>query len=146
MVPGEFVAFVGKRLHVHDALQGFLDNSSRIGEAILRFPGDLARFPAEHHGDHRQHWQADEHDARQLQRRDGNERDAADQKRGLAKKLRQDGDKRVLDLNQVGGETAGQFTHAALGEERHGERDQSRIGIATQINEAALPTVANERK
>ena len=48
-------------------------------------------------------------------------------------------DQGVFNLNQVAGKAAGQFTHAVLGEKRHGERDQSGVGVAAQINEAALP-------
>ena len=74
-----------------------------------------------------------------MQGGDRNQRDPADQYGGLAKKLRQDVYERVLNLDQVAGKTTGQLAHAALGEERHGERDQSGIGITTQIDEAALP-------
>ena len=57
----------------------------------------------------------------------------------MAQKLGQDGDQGVLNLNQIAGKTAGQLPYAALGEKRHGERNQSGVGIATQINQAALP-------
>ena len=63
----------------------------------------------------------------------------SDQYCGLANKLGKDGDQRVLNLDQVAGKTTGQLAYAALGEERHGERDQSRVGVPTQIDQAALP-------
>ena len=38
MVTIKLITFIGKRLHVHNALQGFLDDRGRVGETILRFP------------------------------------------------------------------------------------------------------------
>ena len=139
MIAVEFVAFVGKGLHIQDALQGFLDDRGRVGEAILRFTGNLARLAAENHGCHDNDGKAGEHDARQLQRGDGDQGDPADQDGGLAKKLGQDGDQGVFNLNQVAGKPAGQLAHAALREKRHGQRDQSGVGVAAQIDQAALP-------
>src|ERR1039458_518663 len=139
MIAVEFVTFVGKGIHVQDALQGFLDNRGRVGETILRFTGNLARLAAENHGRHDDDGKAGEHDARQLQRGDGDQGDAADQDGGLAKKLGQDGDQGVFNLNQVAGKPAGQLAHAALREKRHGQRDQSGVGVAAQIDQAALP-------
>ena len=134
MVAIEFITFVGKGLHADDALQGLLDDCGRVGKAILRFPGNLARLAAEDHGRYRQDRKAHEHDARQLEGGDGDERDAANQYCDLAKELRQDGDQCVLNLNEVAGKTAGQLAHPPLSEKGHGERDQSCISIAAQID------------
>ena len=79
MVAIEFITFVRERLHVHDALQALFDDRRRVSEAILRIPGNLARLPAENYRDRDHQWQAQEHDARQLQRGDCNQRNSADQ-------------------------------------------------------------------
>ena len=103
MITPEFVAFVRKRLHVHDALQGFLHDRRRIRKPILGFPGNPARHATKHHGHHGQQRKAHEHDARQFQRGEGDEGDAPNQECALADELRQDRDQRVLDLDQIGG-------------------------------------------
>ena len=139
MVAIEFVSFVGKRLHIQNALEGFLDNRGRIGQAVLRLPGNLARLAPENHGCHDDDGKAGEHNTCQLQGSDGDQGNTADQNGALAKKLRKDGDEGVLNLDQIAGEMAGQFAHAPLGEKRHGERDQSRVSVAPHIDDAALP-------
>ena len=139
VVAAEFVGFVGEGLHVDDALEGFLDDGGGLGETILGLAGEPAGPAAEEDGDQRQDGQAGQHDAGQLQRGDADEHDATGEERHLTEELRQERDESVLDLDEVGGESAGEFADPSVAEERHRKRDQAGVDIASQVDDGALP-------
>ena len=95
MSEGITVALVDDHEIVRQGVRALLETQRDItivGEAILGFTRNPARFASENHGNNRQERKADHHDGRQFEGGHCDERDASNEQRGLPDKLREDAD------------------------------------------------------
>ena len=134
-IPPDLERLVGERLDVGDALEGFLHDGVALGQPVLGRARNGAHFPADedrHEDDRRE---AREHHEGEPSTGEDDEHQAAEQERRLPQELGSRTGEGILDLGEVGGDAAGEFAHAALGEEGHGQGDEARVGVAPDVDE-----------
>ena len=131
----DLVGLVGERLDVGDALERLLDDGVGLGEPVLREARHGAHLPADDDGDEDDRREAGEHHEGEASAGEDDEGQAAEKKGRLAQELGGRPGEGVLDLGQVGGDAAGEFADAALGEEAHGQCDQARVSVAPDVDE-----------
>ena len=130
-----FVGFVGEGFDVRDALQGLFDKGRRLREAVARRGGKLPHAPAEEHADQHHHRHGRQHDERELERGDGDHRQARRQQHRLPHTLADGEGQRVLHLREVIGKPAAEFAHAMLAVEGEWLREQPRVEGFAQIDD-----------
>lgn len=121
-----------------NALQGLLNRDVRGGEAVLSEAGKLADLRADDDGDNDRRRQGGEHDEGELEIERQHENEPAGGGDELAQNHGHLTDERLLNEGDVRGETAGQFTHAALIKEGHGQPDEVAVGIPAQGGDGFL--------
>ena len=97
-VPADLEPFVGKCLHIGDALQGLLHHRIGIGKLVLRLPGKLPDPLAEENRDHDDHRDHGQHDQREFRGNIQDEDDACDKGQDAPQDLRKHEGHRILDL------------------------------------------------
>ena len=134
----QFEALVAEGFDIGDALQGFLQHRSAVGQTVLRFPRVTADAFAKKQGDEDQHGKGGNHQPGQPEGSERDQHDAPGHQHDLTQELLNRDRERVLDEGEIVGQPAGQFAHPALGEETHGLADQFGENFPPEIDQGAL--------
>jgi hypothetical protein len=119
-------------------LQGFLHDDVAFGKAVLGLAGEAAQFAAVPDGEEDHRGDGGEHDAGEFEGGHHDHDDAAGHEDDLTEHVGQAAGDHVIDLREVGGDAAGEFADATLGEEGHGQRDDAGVGVEAKAVEGEL--------